>query len=87
MKKDYLEKLLNKLLSTGADFAEIYEETCPIPECPLKKYINCSEDKNIQTSDFNEWNTILNKYTNNDLNIRDLKTNLKSLKFVQYKMP
>lgn len=27
MKKDYLEKLLNKLLSTGADFAEIYEET------------------------------------------------------------
>lgn len=53
----------------------------------LKKYINCSEDKNIQTSDFNEWNTILNKYTNNDLNIRDLKTNLKSLKFVQYKMP
>lgn len=26
MKKDYCEKLLNKLLSTGADFAEIYED-------------------------------------------------------------
>ena len=26
MEKEYLEKLLNKLLSTGADFAEIYED-------------------------------------------------------------
>ena len=22
-------------------YIEIYEETCPIPECPLKKYMNC----------------------------------------------
>ena len=53
----------------------------------MKKYINCSEDKNIQTNDFNAWDTILNKYANNDLTIRDLKNNLKSLKFVKYKMP
>ena len=53
----------------------------------LNKYISCSEDKNIQTNDYNDWNTILNKYTNNDITIRDLKTKLKSLRFVQYKMP
>ena len=28
MNKEYCEKLLNKLLSTGADYAEIYEESC-----------------------------------------------------------
>ena len=28
MNKEYCENLLNKLLSTGADYAEIYEETC-----------------------------------------------------------
>lgn len=52
----------------------------------LKKYISFSEDKNIQTNDFNDWNNILNKYTA-DPTIRDLKTNLKGLRFVQYKMP
>ena len=50
----------------------------------LKKYVSCSREKNIQTSDFNEWDKILNKYSN-DTNIRDLKSQLKSLKFVQAK--
>ncbi|WP_372519026.1 tetratricopeptide repeat protein [Candidatus Ruminimicrobiellum ovillum] len=52
----------------------------------LKKYIAYSEDKNIQINDFNDWDTILNKYTTDPV-IRDLKTNLKSLRIVQYKMP
>ena len=52
----------------------------------LKKYISCSEDKNIQSNDYNEWIVVLNKYTS-DPNIRDLKSTLKSLRVVQYKMP
>lgn len=50
----------------------------------LNKYINYSKGKNIQTSDYNEWDKILNKYDNNT-DIRDLKSKLKSLKFVQIK--
>lgn len=50
----------------------------------LKKYVNYSREKNIQTSDYNEWEKVLNKYEN-DTNIRDLKSQLKSLKFVQTK--
>ncbi|MBR3655450.1 MAG: tetratricopeptide repeat protein [Elusimicrobia bacterium] len=50
----------------------------------LNKYISCSREKNIQTSDYNEWDKILNKYSNNT-DIRDLKSQLKSLKFVQTK--
>ena len=50
----------------------------------LNKYVNCSREKNIQTSDYNEWDKILSKYSN-DADIRNLKSQLKSLKFVQTK--
>ena len=50
----------------------------------LTKYINCSREKNIQTSDYNEWEKVLNKY-DTGTDIRDLKSKLKSLKFVQTK--
>ena len=42
MEKEYSEKLLNKLLSTGADFAEIYEET---DHFKSYKYIDSKLDK------------------------------------------
>lgn len=47
----------------------------------LEDYINISKTKNINTKDYDKWLNVLNKYTENET-IRDIKSNLKKLKFV-----
>lgn len=48
----------------------------------LNNYINSSSSKQVQVSDYSKWTGILNKYTENET-IRDIKNNLKNLKFVK----
>ena len=47
----------------------------------LNSYINISSSKSIKATDYDKWISILNKYTENET-IRDLKSELKKLKFV-----
>ncbi len=45
----------------------------------VKQYAEVSLNQNIKIDDYNEWNSILNKYTENEV-LRDLKNALKNLK-------
>lgn len=47
----------------------------------LEEYINISKSKNINAKDYDKWISVLNKYTENET-IRDIKSNLKKLKFI-----
>lgn len=83
--KDYL-KILN--LDSNYEYAYykltgayIFTEDFNAALKSLNNYVNVSSTKNIKTNDYEKWIAVLNKYTENET-IRDLKSDLKKLRFI-----
>jgi tetratricopeptide (TPR) repeat protein len=83
--KDYLNVLNLKSNYEYAYYkligAYIFTEDFNAALKTLNKYTQISSTKNIKINDYENWINVLNKYTENEV-IRDLKSNLKKLKFV-----